>query len=336
MLKHSNKTLNSLKQNPSHNFAMGHSMMLYRKNVLYSFIPKNGCSTLRLSAAIENGCISGIEQGHWIHTNNQTFNATLAEAIKIDYSFVVLRCPFKRLASVFLDKFVSKEPDAWQYRNQLERKVELDELTFREFVYSLKKPAIFRSNIHWRPQNEFLIYNEYSDYFSLENFSYAIRVLKEKVDFNVIDARSLTNHGTDGYTELNQQCYAGMAAFDIALLKRNGECPSHIAMYDEELYGIVTELYKQDVGLYMNKCQASKMMQKADVAGINIDIKRITFDEIKTSAQVDYLRDEAVRLESSDLPMSYKLMSLAYQARPTGLFIKKKFDEYTAKLSVQS
>lgn len=334
MLKHSNTTINNLKQNPSHNFAMSHSMMLYRKNALYSFIPKNGCSTLRLSTAIENGCISGVEQGHWIHDNNQTFNATLAEVIKIDYSFVVLRCPFKRLASVFLDKFVAKEPDAWQYRNKLERKVELDELTFREFVYSLKETAIFKSNIHWRPQNDFLIYNQYNDYFALENFSHAIKTLKEKIEFDVVDARSLTNHGTDSYLELNQQCYADMATFNIAILKRNGECPSHTAMYDEELYDIVSKVYQQDIELYTERCHALNMMKKADVAGINLDIGKITLDNIKTPAQVDYLRDEAIRLESSDLAMAYKLMTLAYQARPSGSFIKQKFDEYTTKLNM--
>jgi hypothetical protein len=73
--------LGKLQKNGKHCFAMNFSMILHQKNMLYSFIPKNACSTLRLSTAIESGCIDGIEQGHWIHANNQTFNATLAEAI---------------------------------------------------------------------------------------------------------------------------------------------------------------------------------------------------------------------------------------------------------------
>ena len=141
--KNTSANLNTLRQNGQHNFAMNHSMMLYKQNALYSFIPKNACSTLRLSVAITNGCINGIEQGHWIHANNQTFNATLGEAIKVDYSFVVLRCPFRRLASVFLDKFVAKEPDAWNYRSALQRKVNLDDLTFRDFVKSLNSAREF-------------------------------------------------------------------------------------------------------------------------------------------------------------------------------------------------
>ncbi|WP_366939281.1 sulfotransferase family 2 domain-containing protein [uncultured Paraglaciecola sp.] len=68
--------------------------------------------------------------------------------MKADYTFVVLRCPFRRLASVFLDKFVAKEPDAWQYRDVLSRKVDLDNLSFHDFVLSLKNTAILNSNIH--------------------------------------------------------------------------------------------------------------------------------------------------------------------------------------------
>jgi hypothetical protein len=62
------------------------------------------------------------------------------------------------------------------------------------------------------------------------------------------------------------------------------------------------------------------------------ELDKLTIKDVINAAQVDYLRDEAVRLESSDLVMANQLMSLAYQARPTGPFIKQKFDEYTEKL----
>ncbi len=118
---------------------------------------------MRLRIAQANGCIDSIDQGHWIHANNKTFNATLGEAIKADYTFTILRCPYRRLVSVFLDKFVAKEPSAWQYRESLERGIELDTLTFRDFVKSLDKPVILKSDIHWRPQVDFLMYRQYHD-----------------------------------------------------------------------------------------------------------------------------------------------------------------------------
>lgn len=259
--KYSSKNnLGSLSRNTAHQFAMQHSMMLYSKNALYSFIPKNACSTLRLSVALENGCIDSIKQGHWIHHNNNSFNATLGEATTAAYSFVILRCPYRRLASVYLDKFIAKEPDAWHYRDLQARQIELDDLSFRDFVKSLKSPTIFNANIHWRPQVEFLIYKRYSDYFCLEDFSGAIKTLRKKIGFKVVDARSLTQHGTHHFKLLNKKIYADTAAFDIATLKRKGKCPSHQSLYDDGLIRLVRKLYKADLKLYTKQFGAKHLL----------------------------------------------------------------------------
>ncbi|WP_373416736.1 sulfotransferase family 2 domain-containing protein, partial [Vibrio parahaemolyticus] len=69
-----------------------------------------------------------------MHNNNQTFNATLSEALRTDYSFVILRCPFSRLASTFLDKIVSRESSLWNLNNALGRDLNLYEFSFRDFV----------------------------------------------------------------------------------------------------------------------------------------------------------------------------------------------------------
>jgi hypothetical protein len=148
LFKYSSVNQVALQNNPQHQFAMRHSMQVFNSNAIYSFIPKNGCSTLRLSLAVANGCINGIEQGNWIHQNNNTFMPTLRDAVCTDYKFVILRCPFRRLASVYLDKFVAKETNAWGYRDARQRSIELDDLTFDMFVKSLQAPYLFNSDIH--------------------------------------------------------------------------------------------------------------------------------------------------------------------------------------------
>jgi hypothetical protein len=260
LFKYSSVNQASLQQNNQHQFAMRHGMSLFHSNAIYSFIPKNGCSTMRLSVAIANGCIDGVEQGNWIHKNNNTFTPTLSEATKANYKFVILRCPFRRLASVFLDKFVAKELSAWAYRDVLQRNVELDDLTFESFILSLQKTPVFNSDIHWRPQTAFLLYEEYNDYFSLEHFPKAISILKEKINLNVIDARSLTAHGIEGYDLLNDVDYSKVVAFDIAVLKREGKCPSPASLYTPELVEVVKSLYRDDIALYNNKCDSRDLL----------------------------------------------------------------------------
>lgn len=65
------------------------------------------------------------------------------------------------------------------------------------------------------------------------------------------------------------------------------------------------------------------------------DIKTVTLAEVKTARDVDWLRDEAVKLETSNLPDALRLMEIAHQARPSGPFIKRKVEEYRSVLALQ-
>ena len=260
MFNFSAKSFSTLQKNWQHQFCMDYAMQIFDSNAIYTLIPKNGCSTLRLSIAMSNKCIEGIEQGHWIHSNNHTFKPTLKEAVTARYKFVVLRCPFRRLASVFLDKFVAKEPDAWQYRDVLNREVDLNEFTFQEFIKTLQAPSRITANIHWRPQSSFLLYQQYDDYFALEHFDEMITTLKEKIDLDIVDARTLTGHGTDRFLHLSGSPYHQTPAFDIAALKREGKCPSHESLYTPELVEIVKRLYAGDIDLYSKHCNKKDLL----------------------------------------------------------------------------
>ncbi|WP_417655389.1 hypothetical protein [Pseudoalteromonas atlantica] len=67
---------------------------------------------------------------------------------------------------------------------------------------------------------------------------------------------------------------------------------------------------------------------------ININPDTVVFEDIKNGLDIDFLRDEAVKCESFDLNKAYKLMELAYRARPEGPFIKAKVEEYRARLGI--
>lgn len=64
-----------------------------------------------------------------------------------------------------------------------------------------------------------------------------------------------------------------------------------------------------------------------------IDICTVTIDDIRISKDVDFIRDEAIKLEKTDLKEALRLMELAHSARPSGQFIEKKVREYRLALS---
>ncbi len=264
-LRHSTSSYKSLlRQNPQFDLARRHALRLFRSNAIYSFIPKNACSTLRLSLAIDNGAIKKPDEFGWVHHNNGTFSAELVDLITANYTFVMLRCPYKRLASAYLDKIVGRTAVAWQLQTTLRYSIDLDKFTFSDFVKELRKEEIRKSNIHWREQVDFLVYEEYDDYFCLEDFEYAVSQLKQKIDLNVIDARGLTKtkHSTDQYKILDKNLdFSQTNPLDILfLLKKDGNCPHPKSLYNQELKEIVEDCYREDIELYSAMFKTSNLL----------------------------------------------------------------------------
>jgi hypothetical protein len=250
-----------LSRNSAHVFAQKHALNLYSKNAIYTYIPKNACSTLRLSLAVANGCIDSDEEFEWIHQNNETFAASMSELIKAEYTFAFLRCPFRRIASVFLDKIIGKDKVAWSYYESIDKEIELDDITFSNFVRSLRSSRILNSNHHWRPQKDFLVYQQYDDYFCVEDMATAISTLKQKIKFSMFDAREKTRHGIDGYKLMNTDNYSKNRAMILFnMKKRHNKVPSYKALYSEELIEIVAAIYADDIALYSKVCDKSKLL----------------------------------------------------------------------------
>jgi hypothetical protein len=122
-------------------------------------------------------------------------------------------------------------------------------LTFREFIANLKSQL--RQNEHWRPQVDFLVYTDYDDLFCVEAFSEVVKILRQRIGFEVHDARNLTKHGTDQFDPIgNDQPFADVPAHEIAALKRAGRIPSALQFYDASLIAEVRQLYSEDIALY--------------------------------------------------------------------------------------
>ncbi len=250
LLRHARQQNLPLAGNATHKFAAAHALVCYPSDTVYSFIPKNGCSTLRLSLAIANGCIAGPEDWLWIHANNATFAASLRDLATARFTFVVLRCPYARLASVFLDKIVGRQHEFWQLRRLEGDRPDPESFSFRDFVAVLDNPARLRANIHWRPQADFLVYEDYDAWYALEAFAAAAPEIEARAGFTVTDARPLTRHGTDRFRPVETAGFADMPMAAIEQMQRDGENPTHAALYDAALVAGAARLYANDIRLY--------------------------------------------------------------------------------------
>jgi len=249
--KYSDANTNNLLVN-NHPFLLSkrHALKHFKTGAIYSFIPKNACSTMRFSLAIENGSLSENSNVNWIHSNNTTFNASLNELYNATYTFVILRCPYRRLVSSFLDKIVSKKNDAWIYESSINYEINIDDLTSQEFVKHLKKRHVLKSNIHWRPQTDFLLYEGYDDYFCLEDFEAITTKLESKLNFKVIDTRAKLNHNSSKYATNHYDKAYNPSVKDIYFLKMNNELPLYESFYNEEILGSIKNIYSKDFEVY--------------------------------------------------------------------------------------
>ncbi len=250
VLKKARLSHTALADNERHGFAAKHALCIYRSNSVYSFIPKNACTTLRYSLALENGAITGPEDFDWIHHNNWTFSATLRDLLAAEHSFVVLRCPYARLASFYLDKVVGRLPPAQKLLPLLPGVRDLGQLSFRQLALAMRDPQVRGSNNHWCAQSDLLVYEEYSAYFSLERFDAARDGIERLTGMRVQDARSLGRHDLSGFTRDSSASFADVPAQQIAAMKARGAVPATISLYDDECATAVGHAYAEDLELY--------------------------------------------------------------------------------------
>jgi len=79
-----------------------------------------------------------------------------------------------------------------------------------------------------------------------------------------------------------------------------------------------------------------KLKYKQPVEPAPLDINNITADDLATPSNIDFIRDEAIKLEQTDLQKALSLMLLAQQARPNGKVINNKVKDYQAKLATSN
>ena len=255
-------TVNSrtdLSNDAHHRFAQKFTLYNKSNSLICTFIPKNGCSNLRYSFAMANGLIESKEEFDWIHSNNTTMMASNEELTSAAMNFIILRCPFARIASYFTDKILSSTDNVGDKSYDLAQSIFTDdeesELTFEKFVDRLwHKPQLIQEDIHIKHQSDFLIMQDYDYWFDLTEFEEMKSLLKKECNFKLYDTRSLTKHTSKGFKKADNRYFGDISTHELARLKQDQQIiPQYQSLYNDSSIEKIAILYLSDLLLYTNK-----------------------------------------------------------------------------------
>ena len=246
----------NLKTNQDHDFAIKHTSIHYQSNSICTWIPKNGCSNLRYAIAKGNGTITSLREIEWIHLNNDCFNASTKEALQADYAYIILRNPFKRLLSFFLDKLCHSQDEHSEESYQRAHKAFNfnKSLSFTDFIDHIWEniDSIYNDE-HTRPQCDFLLYRSYDQYFSLEKIKLANQEIYARTGINVEDIRDKNSIFTSKGCERTNEITHTTKAIEINNQLNKNKIPIAENMYTNEMIKKVSTLYLQDILLYCSE-----------------------------------------------------------------------------------
>tara|TARA_R110002049_G_scaffold124997_18_gene280571 strand:- start:4482 stop:5549 length:1068 start_codon:yes stop_codon:yes gene_type:complete len=172
-----------------------------------------------------------------------------------DYTkFVVVRNPWDRLVSAFVDKFVrpsTLEDFAESLVNEVcakKQAVKEPSLCFREFVeyVTSKKPA--ELDTHWRPQYCFVGNLSYDVVAKFERMPEDFKEIGVRIGADIQLPEKNRVHKKGGVA--SSECISTLWELDMAQLKNMDRLPDYTAWYNDDLIDLVRNYYKKDIDTF--------------------------------------------------------------------------------------
>jgi|SaaInlStandDraft_4_1057021.scaffolds.fasta_scaffold62290_1 hypothetical protein len=153
--------------------AKNHALALDRINAIYSYIPKNACSTMKYSMLASRGYNGSVNDWGWVHLYAKDNIASDKYINDSNYLFAILRCPYRRLASAYLEKVVKPKVQALSLFNIWIRRLtkfdlifhqhfiyntlihKISGISFNEFLHKISETNVKHLNEHFYPQSWF-------------------------------------------------------------------------------------------------------------------------------------------------------------------------------------
>lgn len=239
-------------------FAMEHHLVSKEKKLMYCYISKNACSTFK-SVLVKYENMAALDNLN-VHDLHNKFTWSLMSSYSdlldtIYFKFIIIRNPFLRLVSAYLDKLVRSEFDQYEpFAQNVINIVYSDEsksISFQDFIQYLYETKSQFLNEHWRPQVDFLLFNHYDMYLQMENLKQDIPKLEKAINIEVPKI-NVGQHSTP-YSKMSlDEAWTIKGNQLWQILKDQKTLPLPSEMYNNELIAKVRERYQLDIELYEN------------------------------------------------------------------------------------
>ncbi|UOD51427.1 sulfotransferase family 2 domain-containing protein [Orrella daihaiensis] len=235
---------------PASDFGLLNRCLLYYPslNILFTYIPKNACSTLKYSLGVASKEISREQNPHM---TEHKFRYADKRALYPSNSrpIICFRNPFERLVSAFLDKFARSVPEA-------EASLVLDKIrkiknigdnrsiSFIDFVRFLKDQPSRQLDLHWRPQVDFIFFESYYEVFLVDTLTD-----QWNLHFPDIPLLDFIPHSTSKRYDCNEVSY-DIPADELFKNYNSLGFPANSSFLNDEIVDIIQFRYFDDIQIY--------------------------------------------------------------------------------------
>lgn len=235
-------------------FQNGHHLIDPYHRIIYCYVAKNACSTmkfhfLRKKLRAENAAISDEEINETVHKISRQHAIADPGTVEFSeyYSFFILRDPFSRIASAFLDKFVRTEAlprYADRLMSEYGPQTAPEQWTFSDFIHAIAKSPVESLNEHWMPQYMHLIEDVDYEFFRIEDIAKSLRL--RNIYGNL--SKNVREH-TLRYLDLDRPAHETPIAELKAFYGKEGQVPSRSSLCHADLEAPIRSIFGPDFEL---------------------------------------------------------------------------------------
>lgn len=240
----------------------------HKYKLIYCPIPKNACTLFRTMMIQQSDDFDRYEElqlsiHEYMSVENMGLRLTDFSYLHHPeyFKFVILRNPFERLVSAYLDKIAKhKQPESFAQKlienvyKSMEMTPDIEQsITFSQLVRYLAKTEDKKINEHWRSQHTFLGLGLFKfDYIGqFEKLDSVLKYLERKFGFQI--TRDVSKHHNQPEYITSYGNYDSQEKFPKKYpeeLRKLAGVPTSNQFFTPELEQLVRERYAADIQLY--------------------------------------------------------------------------------------